>query len=179
MTMSKTDIYFYKFLVNNQVFYKSKYTYALVNIKPLVPGHVLVVPYRTEIERFADLTAEESQDYMQTLQLVHKFIIHVYKADSLNIAIQDGPEAGQSIPHLHTHLIPRYALDGFGDGIYEKLEKLDMFDTLTNFFQRREAFKECGKFEKAADEDRKPRSQDEMLAEANWLKSELAKYQQA
>lgn len=133
ITMS--DVYFYKYLVNHQVFFRSKYTYALVNIKPLVPGHVLVVPLRTSILRFADLSVEESQDYMLTLQLIHKFIIHLYNADSLNIAIQDGPESGQSIPHLHTHLIPRYKTDGFGDGIYEKLDRLDLNNTLIDFLK--------------------------------------------
>ena len=92
-TMTTTEIFFYKFLVTKQVFFKSKYTYALVNLKPLVPGHVLVVPLRTNILRFADLSSEESIDYMNTLQLIHKFIQHIYKADALNIAIQDGPES--------------------------------------------------------------------------------------
>ena len=83
-----SDIYFYKYVVNRQVFFKTAHSYALVNLRPLVPGHVLVCPIRPEIIRFADLTPEEAQDYMSALQTVHKFIIHAYKADSLNIAIQ-------------------------------------------------------------------------------------------
>lgn len=171
-----SEIHFYKYLVNNQVFYKSKYTYALVNIKPLVPGHVLIVPLRTNILRFSDLSLEESQDYMLTLQLIHKFIIHVYKADSLNIAIQDGPESGQSVPHLHTHIIPRYKTDGFGDSIYEKLDKLDMSKSLVEFFERKETYKRNGGFKVLADDDRQPRPDEELAKETDWLKEELRKY---
>lgn len=171
-----SDVYFYKYLVNHQVFFRSKYTYALVNIKPLVPGHVLVVPLRTSILRFADLSVEESQDYMLTLQLIHKFIIHLYNADSLNIAIQDGPESGQSIPHLHTHLIPRYKTDGFGDGIYEKLDRLDLNNTLIDFFERQQSYQKTGGFQPVPDEGRLPRSDEVLSNEAIWLKDELEKY---
>ena len=133
---STHDVYFFRYLVNKQVFFRSRLTYALVNLKPLVPGHVLVVPLRTSVLRFSDLTPDESIDYMNTLQLIHKFVIKHYKADSLNIAIQDGPELGQLIPHLHTHIIPRYKTDGFGDSIYEKLEKSDL-DTRYQDFEKR------------------------------------------
>ncbi|CCD24079.1 bis(5'-adenosyl)-triphosphatase NDAI_0C04190 [Naumovozyma dairenensis CBS 421] len=120
--MTAKPIYFSKFLVTGQVFYKSKYSYALVNLRPIVPGHVLVVPLRTTAYELNDLTLEESQDYFRTVQLIHGFIKWHYKADSLNISIQDGPEAGQSVPHLHTHIIPRYRLNNCGDLIYEKID---------------------------------------------------------
>lgn len=168
-----SNIYFYKFIVNNQVFYKSQYTYALVNLKPLVPGHVLIVPLRTSVYNLADLTIHESIDYMNTLQLIHRFIKHVYKADSLNIAIQDGPESGQSIPHLHTHIIPRYKLDGHGDGIYSKLEQKDL---LGDWSARRDSFMSSGGFSPVDDDQRVARTLDVMAKEALWLKDELARY---
>lgn len=170
------DVYFYKYLVNQQVFYRSRHTFALVNLKPLVKGHVLVIPLRRSILRFGDLTTEESQDYMATLQLIHKFIIRTYKADSLNIAIQDGPEAGQSIPHLHTHLIPRYKTDGYGDGIYSRLDNYDLNGTLRDFFERREAYKKHSGFVAIPDSSREPRSVEDMASEATMLKHELKKY---
>ncbi|CCC70756.1 hypothetical protein NCAS_0F02720 [Naumovozyma castellii] len=43
----------------------------------------------------------------------------------MNISIQDGPEAGQSVPHLHTHVIPRYKLNNVGDLIYQKIDTWD------------------------------------------------------
>lgn len=74
----------------------------------------------------------ESQDYFKTLQLIHRFIKWQYKADSINVAIQDGPEAGQSVPHLHTHIIPRYKINNVGDLIYDKLDHWDGNGTLTD-----------------------------------------------
>lgn len=173
------DIHFYKFVVNNQVFYKSQHTYALVNIKPIVPGHVLVVPLRSNIIRFGDLTSEESQDYMLTLQLIHKFIIYTFKADSLNLAIQDGPEAGQSIPHLHTHIIPRYKTDGFGDTIYAKLRSVDLESDFADFFKRKDIRRADMDSDVSFDPLRRKVFSDEELAqEATWLKNEIQAFLQ-
>lgn len=177
-----SEVYFYRFAVTKQVFFKSQLTYALVNLKPLVPGHVLVVPIRTSVLRFADLTTEESIDYMQTLQLVHKFIISTYKADSLNIAIQDGPESGQSIPHLHTHLIPRYKVDGYGDDIYKMVEATDLETLYRDFEQRRTAIRNGASDTsnlQVKDEEREELSLEAMHSEAQWLALELAKFTQS
>lgn len=173
-----TQIYFSKFLVTSQVFYKSRYTFALVNLKPLVPGHVLIVPLRTSVVHLADLTPEESSDYFRTLQTVHQFIKHEFKADSLNVAIQDGPEAGQTVPHLHTHIIPRYRVNNIGDKIYEKLDEWSFEDQLDDWQQRHKEYvsvggrngrKQLGK----PDVEREPRSNEEMYQEANALSEKL------
>ncbi|ODQ81412.1 hypothetical protein BABINDRAFT_159710 [Babjeviella inositovora NRRL Y-12698] len=174
---SSARIFFSKFLVTKQ---KSKHTYALVNLKPLVPGHVLVVPLRL-VPHLKDLTTEESIDYMLTIQFVHKFIQHHYKADSLNLSIQDGPEAGQSVPHLHTHIIPRYKADGYGDAMYLMLEKKDLArefgEAAKDWAIRREIFKQEGTFSKVLDDNQRTgRLQEVMLEEALMLKAELEKY---
>lgn len=174
--MPKESIFFYQFAVDSQVFFKSKYTYALVNLKPLVPGHVLVVPLRTSVLRFGDLSPQESVDYMKSLQIIQGLISKVYKADSLNIAIQDGPESGQSVPHLHTHLIPRYKSDKYDDSIHTQLENTDLATLYTEFFARKESFKKFGKFKSVPDSERFPRTAEEMAQEATWLKDELARY---
>lgn len=174
--MAKESILFHTFVVDSQVFFKSKYTYALVNLKPLVPGHVLVVPLRPSVLRFGDLTPQESQDYMNSLQLIQKFIYKVYNADSLNIAIQDGPESGQSVPHLHTHLIPRYKADKHDDSIHTQLERTDLAAAYAEFFDRKAKFQKSGTWKSVPDEDRHPRSAEDMAKEAQWLKDELEKY---
>ena len=116
------QIYFSKFLVTEQVFYKTAHCYALVNLKPIIPGHVLVVPLRTDVRELSQLTPIETHDYFNTVQLIQQFIRWHYNADSINIAIQDGPEAGQSVPHLHTHIIPRFQLNNIGDKVYEHMD---------------------------------------------------------
>lgn len=168
-----SDIYFFKYIVNKQVFFRSKHCYALVNLKPLVAGHVLLVPYNPEIKRFNQLSDEESIDYMRSLQILSKFIIWNYKADSLNIAIQDGPESGQSIPHLHTHIIPRYKTDALGeDRVHREIEAVDV---IRDFESRREAFLNKPKVFRS-DDDRVARTDEIMEQEALDLEAKLAEF---
>jgi bis(5'-adenosyl)-triphosphatase len=129
------------------------------------------------VERLKDLTDEESIDYIRSIQTVHKFIEHIYKADSLNIAIQDGPEAGQSIPHLHTHIIPRHKMNNIGDEIYERMDssKYDIDESLRDFYDRK-TVKQVQKFVVKPDSDRLGRSDEEMHKEAAWLAQEFEKY---
>lgn len=177
MAAVQETIHFYKYAVSSQVFFKSAHTYALVNLKPLVKGHVLVVPLRTEVKYFAELTPEEGADYTASLQLINRFIRHVYKADALNMAIQDGPELGQSIPHLHTHLIPRFKLDAIGDEIHKQIEELDLEDEYREFFARKARFRASGgNFAPIDDSARVPRTPETMAEEAEWLKKELADF---
>ncbi|SCV03882.1 LANO_0G06832g1_1 [Lachancea nothofagi CBS 11611] len=172
-----SNIYFSKFLVTNQVFYKSKHSFALVNLKPLVPGHVLVVPLRRSVISLSDLTADENDDFFRTVQLIHRFIKFQFKADSLNIAIQDGPEAGQTVPHLHTHIIPRYRTNNVGDKIYEMIDEWT-FDTWN---ERREEYLNSGgregrkEFAKP-DDQRTETTEAQMASEAQKLAESLSKY---
>ncbi|SSD60488.1 related to Bis(5'-adenosyl)-triphosphatase [Saccharomycodes ludwigii] len=174
-TPTMNNIYFSKLLVTKQVFYKSKYTYALVNLKPLVPGHVLIVPLNTNILNISDLSPKESTDYFRTLQIIHRFIKWYYKADSLNIAIQDGPEAGQSIPHLHTHIIPRYKLNNIGDKIYDKLDAWNARRECYVNADGRNGRKKHGIVENY-DSPRVPRSEEEMYKEALELGNSLESF---
>ncbi|XP_041130803.1 bis(5'-adenosyl)-triphosphatase-like isoform X2 [Polyodon spathula] len=78
------------------VFLQSELSFALVNRKPVVPGHVLVCPIRS-VERFHDLRPEEVADLFQTTQRVSSVVEKHFCGSSLTIAIQDGPEAGQTV----------------------------------------------------------------------------------
>lgn len=171
VTSPVKPIYFSKFLVSDQVFYRTKFCYALVNLKPITKGHILVVPLRTQVVHLSQLTPQENADYFKAVQLIHKFIMWVYDAQSVNIAIQDGPEAGQSVPHLHTHIIPRYRLNNIGDAMYQKLDDWNV---------RRDEYVQSKvdgtKFKPDADEDRKPRSMEEMKREVQLLSHKLDEY---
>lgn len=171
-----SEILFYRFPVTPQVFYRSRYSYALVNLKPLVPGHVLVVPLRTSVLRFGDLNPQEAQDYMDSLQLIQGFIIKAFGADALNLAIQDGLEAGQSVPHLHTHIIPRYASDKHDDSIHQQLERTDLEKAYADFFLRKAKFQKSPGFISLPSEDRHPRGMDTMAQEALRLQAQLNIY---
>ncbi|XP_017566115.2 bis(5'-adenosyl)-triphosphatase isoform X1 [Pygocentrus nattereri] len=107
------------------VFLQTELSFALVNRKPVVPGHVLVCPLRL-VERFRDLRPDEVADLFTTTQRVADIVEKHFKASSLTIAIQDGPEAGQTVKHVHVHVLPRRAGDfERNDSIYDELQKHD------------------------------------------------------
>jgi bis(5'-adenosyl)-triphosphatase len=171
----------------NQVFHLSRLSIAIVNLKPLLPGHVLVSPRRV-VPRFNDLSAAEVQDLFLTVHRVSRMVERVYGASSLNIAIQDGVDAGQSVPHVHAHIIPRRKDDleeqGGTDAIYEMMESEDA--DLSKQLKEKERLAKAelaeeekkGKFPAVDNDSRKPRSDEEMQKEAEWLAEEMTKDEQ-
>jgi len=100
-------------------------SFATVNKKPVVPGHVLVSPFRC-VDRFCNLTLEEISDLFATVKQVSIIIEKEYQASSLSIAIQDGEHAGQTIKHVHVHILPRRPGDfEENDNIYHELAHHD------------------------------------------------------
>ena len=77
---------------------------------PISPGHTLVIP-RRHVDSLFNLTAEERADLLGLLDQAKAGIEKEFKPDTYNIGINDGPAAGQTVPHLHLHLIPRYTDD--------------------------------------------------------------------
>ncbi|KAL7271117.1 Dinucleoside triphosphate hydrolase [Rhizina undulata] len=162
--ISKAPIKFGTFVVTSQVFYRTAHSFALVNLKPLLPGHVLVCPLRVT-PRVKDLSHEELTDLFLAVQKVARVIEHVYHANSLNIAIQDGAAAGQSVPHVHTHLIPRHFQDiPHEDQIYAMLES-DDGDLGRVYLEAQFPPRNRPKFP-VPDGERKPRSEEAMMEEA-------------
>uniref|UniRef100_A0A0E0R3H5 Bis(5'-adenosyl)-triphosphatase n=1 Tax=Oryza rufipogon TaxID=4529 RepID=A0A0E0R3H5_ORYRU len=113
-----------------EVFHSTPLSYAMVNLRPLLP----VCPKR-EVKRFADLSSNEISDLWVTAKEVGIRLEQYHKASSLTFAIQDGPQAGQTVPHVHIHVIPRKKGDfEKNDEIYDAIdvkerelkEKLDL-----------------------------------------------------
>ncbi|KAF2805418.1 Bis-triphosphatase [Mytilinidion resinicola] len=175
--LTTKSIHFGSFLVTSQVFHLTPSSFALVNLKPLLPGHVLVSPIRV-VPRFNDLTPSEVTDLFLTVQSVSRMVERVFKASAINIAIQDGADAGQSVPHVHAHIIPRSSGDlndrGGQDAIYGMMEGEE--GDLGRQLKERDAQSGRAKFPAVdADESRKPRSDEEMTKEAEWLAQEMEK----
>ncbi|KAI6657611.1 Fragile histidine triad L homeolog [Oopsacas minuta] len=106
-------------------FYRSNLSYAFVNKSPILPGHVLVSPLRP-VERFSGLTPDEVSDLFLTVQKVSNIIEKMYNATALTISMQDGEDAGQSIKHVHVHILPRKKGDfQHNDDIYKEIETHD------------------------------------------------------
>ncbi|XP_030657572.1 bis(5'-adenosyl)-triphosphatase isoform X2 [Nomascus leucogenys] len=78
------------------VFLKTELSFAFVNRKPVVPGHVLVCPLRP-VERFRDLRTDEVADLFQATQRVGTVVEKHFHGTSVTFSMQDGPEAGQTV----------------------------------------------------------------------------------
>ena len=74
---------------------------------PVSPGHTLVIP-RRHIGSFFELTDAERACMVELLAKAKAELDLSFQPDGFNIGINDGAAAGQTVPHLHLHLIPRY-----------------------------------------------------------------------
>lgn len=138
---------------NSEVFCESPLSLAFVNLKPVVPGHVLVIPRRV-VRRFQELRADEVADLWTLAQKIGPRMEAHFAASSLTLAIQDGPAAGQSVFHVHIHVLPRKAGDfANNDDIYDEIDKSE-----TSLKQQ-------------LDSERKARTPEEMASEAASLRA--------
>lgn len=74
---------------------------------PISPGHTLVIPVR-HIASFFDVTEAEHAGLRYLLLRAKDGLDAEHAPDGYNIGINDGPAAGQTVPHVHIHLIPRF-----------------------------------------------------------------------
>lgn len=77
---------------------------------PVSPGHTLVIP-RRHVGSFFELTEVERDCMFELLAQAKEELDHSFQPDGFNIGINDGAAAGQTVQHLHVHLIPRYRGD--------------------------------------------------------------------
>ncbi|XP_059142934.1 nitrilase and fragile histidine triad fusion protein NitFhit-like isoform X2 [Physella acuta] len=151
-TISPDDDPTYQFghvrITSTQVFYRTRLSIAFVNIKPVLPGHALVAPIRAAA-RLSDLNPAEVTDLFLTVQKIVDVLKKHFNAPSSTIAIQDGMEAGQTVQHVHAHILPRKHGDfSENDDIYDHLQNHD----------------------KGWNEQTKLRSEEEMAEEAKQLR---------
>lgn len=92
--------------------YEDEATLAFLDISPLNPGHTLVIP-KEHHENIFDVSDESLAPVMRTAKKVANAIKNAVNADAINIGINNGKEAGQLVFHLHIHVIPRFAGDGY------------------------------------------------------------------
>ena len=83
---------------------------AFLDAFPVSPGHVLIVS-RRHVANLFDLTIEEQQALWSLLPLVKASIDTEYNATAYNVGVNVGADAGQTVGHVHVHVIPRYPGD--------------------------------------------------------------------
>lgn len=99
-----------KYLEKDNVLYENDTVYVVKDSYPVSKGHVLIITKR-HIKDYFETTEKEVLDMDQALKVMEERIHTEYKPDGFTIGINNGSAAGQTIMHLHLHLIPRY----FGD----------------------------------------------------------------
>lgn len=83
--------------------------FAVNDRYPVNAGHTLIIPFR-HVSRLRDLTVEEFGELRDILETVQDELA-VQNAEGFNIGVNEGEVAGQTVPHLHIHVIPRYRGD--------------------------------------------------------------------
>jgi diadenosine tetraphosphate (Ap4A) HIT family hydrolase len=95
------------------VVYSDGGTMAFMDIQPIVPGHLLVIP-RRHAQLLGDLQSGEGVACWVIAEMMAKAIRGSgLRVEGVNLFVADGEAAFQDVPHFHIHVIPRYAGDGF------------------------------------------------------------------
>jgi ATP adenylyltransferase len=85
--------------------------YAVLNLYPYNPGHLMVVPYR-RVAELEDLTDSETAELMKFVQQAIRVMKSISRPDGFNVGLNLGKSAGGSLAeHLHMHVVPRWSGD--------------------------------------------------------------------
>ena len=95
---------------HDRILFESDTALAIRDAFPVSPGHTLIVP-RRHIASAVEATSEEFAAIWSLLAEVRAHTVRELKPDGFNVGINDGRAAGQTVMHLHVHLIPRFAGD--------------------------------------------------------------------
>lgn len=94
--------------------YDDEHTIAFMDIRPFTPGHLLVVP-KTHAAGLAELDPEDGARLFRVGQRIAAALREsTVGAEGVNLFLADGVVAGQEVFHVHLHVVPRTAGDGFG-----------------------------------------------------------------
>lgn len=97
-------------LPRDRIVSENEHAILIEDAFPVSPGHSLVIPKR-HVASFFEVSADERVSMLALLDLARGVLQARHRPDGFNIGINDGAAAGQTVPHLHMHLIPRYQGD--------------------------------------------------------------------
>ncbi|MFC6753639.1 HIT family protein [Halorubrum tibetense] len=84
---------------------------AFLDANPLAAGHTLVIP-KAHARHVGDLDSALASDLFDVVAELTPRVQDAVDADAANVGINDGAAAGQEVPHVHVHVIPRFEGDG-------------------------------------------------------------------
>lgn len=93
------------------IVHRGELAYAVLNLYPYSPGHLLVCPYR-HVPDYTDLTTEETVEVAEMTKTAMRALRAVSRPDGFNLGMNQGAVAGAGIAaHLHQHVVPRWSGD--------------------------------------------------------------------
>ncbi|HEY7080688.1 MAG TPA: HIT family protein [Nitrososphaeraceae archaeon] len=104
-------------IINSQitalVLHQNDHAVALLDAFPLSVGHTLVIP-KIHYPKLQDMDIDSTGSVFSLVRKICAALEKAVNVKSTTIAIHNGREAGQEIPHVHVHIVPRTELDGAG-----------------------------------------------------------------
>ncbi|WP_439027820.1 HIT family protein [Haloarchaeobius sp. DT45] len=99
--------------IPSRTVYEDEHAFAFLDVNPLAPGHTLVIP-KAHHETLGDLPADEGAAVFSALHELVPVVEDAVDADGSTVAFNNGEAAGQEVPHVHAHIVPRFDDDGHG-----------------------------------------------------------------
>ncbi|WP_254280423.1 HIT family protein [Haloarcula marina] len=97
--------------IPSRTVYEDDAVLAFLDANPLAPGHTLVIP-KAHHETMADLPEDAASDVFAALHRLTPAVEAAVDAPASTVAFNNGEEAGQEVPHVHGHIVPRFSDDG-------------------------------------------------------------------
>jgi histidine triad (HIT) family protein len=95
------------------IVYEDEHTMAFLDIQPINPGHVLIIP-KTHTASLSDLSEKDASRIVHVGQIIGQALrTSDLPCEGVNFFLADGRVAGQEVDHVHLHVFPRFKGDGF------------------------------------------------------------------
>lgn len=99
--------------IPSRTVYETDAVIAFLDANPIAKGHTLIVP-KTHAARMGDLSESDAAAAFGTIPLVTRAVEDAMDAQGSTVGFNNGEVAGQAVPHVHGHIIPRFSGDGGG-----------------------------------------------------------------
>ena len=116
-----------------KIVYEDDFAIAFLDISPCAEGHTVVIP-KQHFEKFTDMEEKDAGNLFASVQKVAKAVEKALDIQASNIGLNNGRAAGQEVPHVHVHIIPREEGDKGGaiQSIVKTYPKTDNLEELVN-----------------------------------------------
>lgn len=99
--------------IPNYTVYEDENVLAFLDVHPCSKGHTVVIP-KGHVGELNEISEEAFMNLMSGLQKTILLVEKIIRPDGMNVGINNRAVAGQAVPHIHWHIIPRYEKDGGG-----------------------------------------------------------------